>query len=93
MELHMLLVGKSFCNVVHNNDMLTIFRWESRKNNTEGVADEYLCHACYIPKEDWQNALPQGYEDVKNMRELRARKKKLDGSNQGSQSVIPTKSK
>jgi hypothetical protein len=72
--------------------MLTIPRRESRKNDTEGAADQYLCHACYIPKENWQNALPQGYEDVKNMRELKARKKKLDRSNQGSQSVIPTKS-
>lgn len=79
--------------MLSTNVMLIMSRWESRKNSTEGGADEYLCHACYIPKQDWQHALPQGYEDVKNMRELRARKKKLDGSSQGSQSVIPTISK
>jgi hypothetical protein len=79
--------------MLSTNVILTMSRWESRKNNTEGVADEYLCHACYIPKEDWKNSLPQGYEDVKNMTELRARKKKLDGSSQGSQSVIPAISK
>jgi hypothetical protein len=78
---------------ITNNSRLTISRWESCKNNTKGDADEYLCHACYIPKEDWQNALPQGYEDVKSMRELRARKKKLDNSIHDSQDAKSSNSK
>jgi len=58
-----------------------------RKDDTKEEAEEYLCHACYVPKENWQDALPQGYEDVKSTKELVARKKKLDGDNRGGQSA------
>jgi len=76
-----------------NNSKLTMSRWELRKDSSKEDADEYLCHSCYIPKENWQEALPRGYEDVKNMRELAARKKKHDSGDHGSQSVNHTKSK
>lgn len=68
-------------------------RWESRKDSTKEDAGEILCHNCYVPKQDWQDALPRGYEDVKNMRELAARKKKLDSGDYCSQSANHTKSK
>lgn len=68
-------------------------RWESRKDNTKQDAEEILCHNCYIPKENWQDALPQGYEDVKSTRELAVRKKQLDSGDHDSQSLERTKSK
>jgi hypothetical protein len=54
------------------------------KDNIKEEADEYLCHACYLPKENWRDALPQGYKDVISMKELKDRKKKLDSSKHAS---------
>lgn len=84
---------KGSAKLYANNSKLTISRWKLRKDNTKEEAEEYLCHSCYIPKENWQDALPQGYEDVKSMKELIDRKKRLSGNNQGSRSVSHTKSK
>jgi hypothetical protein len=67
-------------------------RWELHKDNTKEEADEYLCHACYLPKENWQDALPQGYEDVNSVKELLDRKKKLDGSKHASHAAKHIKS-
>lgn len=46
----------------------------------ESDSQNFLCHHCYIPADDWARAMPEGYEDVKSLKELVARKKQLDGS-------------
>jgi hypothetical protein len=56
----MLLLAMALQHPYTNNNMLTMSRWELRKNDNTGVADEYLCHSCYVPRENWQNALPKG---------------------------------
>ncbi|KEQ69258.1 hypothetical protein M436DRAFT_76192 [Aureobasidium namibiae CBS 147.97] len=44
--------------------------------------DVYLCTSCYVPSEspDWNKIMPEGYEDVRNMKAMRARKEQLDAS-------------
>lgn len=44
--------------------------------------DVYLCTKCYIPSEnpDWSKIMPKGYEDVKDIKTLKARKEQLDPS-------------
>jgi hypothetical protein len=89
----MLLLAMALQHPYTNNNMLTVSRWELPKDDITGVADGYLCHSCYVPRENWQNVLPRGFEDVKSIRELIARKKKLDGSKHASQAAKHTKSK
>lgn len=40
-------------------------------------SDEYLCHSCYV-KQGHFDALPKGYEDVKTIKDIIARKKQFD---------------
>jgi len=49
---------------------------------TESDSQSFLCHNCYWPKDDWARAMPEGYEDVKSIRELVARNEQLDGSSE-----------
>ena len=60
-------------------------RWKQRQSKdgkqsvdsrtTQGQEDEkYLCHKCYITGPE---AMPEGYEDVRTVAELRARKEEL----------------
>ena len=51
--------------------------WQSLVNTTE-----YLCTRCYIPSKDpdWNKIMPEGYEDVRDMKAMRARKEQLDAS-------------
>jgi hypothetical protein len=44
--------------------------------------DRYLCHRCHIPLQnpDWNTILPKGYEDIRDFRALKTRKKQLDVS-------------
>lgn len=49
---------------------------------TESDSQSFLCHKCYWPKDDWARAMPEGYEDVKSIRELVARNEQLDGSSE-----------
>ncbi|THY82167.1 hypothetical protein D6C93_09299, partial [Aureobasidium pullulans] len=53
--------------------------WQAKREMAEtGVdADSYLCRECYVPKDDWRAAMPQGYEDVNTYHELKARKERL----------------
>jgi hypothetical protein len=46
-----------------------LFWWRS--------VDETLCNNCYTAG-DWGEIMPQGYEDVRTMKQLRARKTQLD---------------
>jgi len=39
--------------------------------------DSYSCHACYM-KQDPEVCMPKGYEDIRGMKALVARKKQLD---------------
>lgn len=45
-----------------------------KTHNTE----EYLCYKCYTSN-GWAASMPQGYEDVRTLKDLVARKKQLDG--------------
>jgi len=47
---------------------------------SEPHSQSFLCHSCYFPKDDWACAMPEGYEDVKSIKELVARNEQLDGS-------------
>ncbi|KAG9527145.1 hypothetical protein KCV07_g41, partial [Aureobasidium melanogenum] len=41
----------------------------------------YLCMSCYVPMNPgWNKIMPEGYEDVRSLKELRARKQQLDES-------------
>lgn len=55
-----------------------------RKVYWQSVVDatEFLCTKCYIPLEnpDWNWIMPEGYEDVRDAKTLRARKEQLDAS-------------
>ena len=45
------------------------------------IDESYLCQSCYIPPNpDWNKIMPEGYEDVRHFKDLRARKEQLDGS-------------
>ncbi|CAD0082490.1 unnamed protein product [Aureobasidium vineae] len=45
------------------------------------VDESYLCQSCYIPPSpDWDQIMPKGYEDIKTLKDLKARKQQLDGS-------------
>lgn len=68
-------------------------RWRLRNDNDRADEERYLCHACYVGKDTWQNALPKGYEDVRYMQDLIARKKELDDVDHGRQTTKDTKSK
>lgn len=46
---------------------------------TESDSQSFLCHNCYWPRDDWARAMPEGYEDVRSIRELVARREQLDG--------------
>jgi hypothetical protein len=41
-------------------------------------SDKFLCHGCYVNKRTLFEVLPEGYEDVRTLKELVARKKQLD---------------
>lgn len=43
-------------------------------------SDEFLCHGCYVSKHSIFEALPEGYEDVRRLKHVVARKKQLDDS-------------
>lgn len=47
---------------------------ETKSSEQEDRGDRYLCAKCYFKGPE---LLPKGYEDVKTVRELRARKKEL----------------
>jgi len=51
--------------------------WQSLVDTTE-----YLCTSCYVPSRnpDWNKIMPEGYEDVRDMKAMRARKEQLDAS-------------
>ncbi|THV90039.1 hypothetical protein D6D26_09557, partial [Aureobasidium pullulans] len=53
--------------------------WRAKRDVPETGTDagSYLCHGCYVPKDNWRAAMPQGYEDVNTYDELKARKKRL----------------
>ncbi|THX23243.1 hypothetical protein D6D12_08557 [Aureobasidium pullulans] len=53
--------------------------WQAKRDVPETGTDagSYLCHGCYVPKDNWRAAMPQGYEDVNTYDELKARKKRL----------------
>lgn len=61
------------------------------KNQTD--QEQYLCNACYVRKDSWQHALPKGYEDVRYMKDLIARKKELDGVDYSRWTAKNSKSK
>ena len=44
--------------------------------------DVYLCTKCYVPSEnpDWSKIMPKGYEDVRDIKTMKARKEQLDPS-------------
>lgn len=42
-----------------------------------GKSDEFLCHGCYVKKHSISEALPEGYEDVRLLKDIVARKKQL----------------
>lgn len=47
--------------------------WKSTDN------DSYLCHACRIPlNPDWNDIMPEGYADIKCLKDLKARKEQLE---------------
>lgn len=65
--------------------------WWHRKREADGVAgnagesqdsdersDDYLCHKCYVSSRTREEALPEGYEDVKDFEDVK-RKRQLDG--------------
>lgn len=37
----------------------------------------YLCHKCYCTTRDWKDVMPKGYEEVKTIKEVKARKEQL----------------
>jgi hypothetical protein len=41
-------------------------------------SDEYLCHACYVRTRSRFEILPEGYQDVKTLKDIVARKEQLD---------------
>jgi hypothetical protein len=41
-------------------------------------SDDYLCPACYVRTRSRFEALPEGYEDVKTLKDIVARKERLD---------------
>lgn len=51
--------------------------WQSLVDPTE-----FLCTRCYVPAEnpDWNRIMPEGYEDVRDIKTMRARKKQFDAS-------------
>ncbi|THW83307.1 hypothetical protein D6D18_08158 [Aureobasidium pullulans] len=53
--------------------------WQAKRDVPETGTDagSYLCHGCYVPKDNWRAAMPQGYEDVKTYDEMKARGKRL----------------
>jgi hypothetical protein len=53
----------------HSRHRAILFWWRS--------LDEVLCNRCYMSGE-WNDILPEGYEDVRAFNELCARKKQLD---------------
>jgi hypothetical protein len=60
----------------HSRHRAILFWWRS--------LDEVLCNRCYMSGE-WNDILPEGYEDVRTFNELRARKKQLDMRNSEGQ--------
>jgi hypothetical protein len=46
------------------------------------VDHSYLCTSCYVPSSnpDWNKIMPKGYEDIKGITALKARKEQLDAS-------------
>jgi hypothetical protein len=40
-------------------------------------ADSWLCHSCYIPKSDWKEAMPRGYEGLTTIKEIAKRRYEL----------------
>lgn len=52
---------------------------DAAETKSQPDSQSFLCHGCYFPKNDWACAMPEGYEDVKSIKELVARKEQLDG--------------
>ncbi|KEQ63708.1 uncharacterized protein M437DRAFT_45813 [Aureobasidium melanogenum CBS 110374] len=53
----------------HNRHRLLKLWWRSES--------ETICNSCYT-KGDWKDIMPQGYENVRTMKEIRARKAELE---------------
>lgn len=81
------------CYIVSTEQTNHVPRWKLRSDKNQADQEQYLCNACYVGEDTWQHALPKGYEDVRYLKELAARKKELDGVNHGRQTVEDTKSK
>jgi hypothetical protein len=51
---------------------------EDKKSADLEKSDRFLCHGCYVNKRTLFEVLPEGYEDVRTLKELVARKQQLD---------------
>lgn len=63
------------CNIIKTHGL--ILWWQSLSNS-----EEFKCHNCYVPRSNWTEAMPTGYEDVSGMVQIRARKKDLEKQSQ-----------
>ncbi|CAD0090783.1 unnamed protein product, partial [Aureobasidium vineae] len=60
--------------------------WWRKANQTAEdfkTKPEFLCHICFNRQDDWTCATPEGYEDVKTLEEVLARKQQLVGLDEG----------
>jgi hypothetical protein len=56
-------------------------RFRGGKLFWQNMADHsYLCTSCYASNLDWSKIMPKGYEDIRDIKALRARKEQLDAS-------------
>lgn len=63
------------CNIIKTHGLK--LWWQSLSN-----PEELKCHDCYVPRSNWTEAMPAGYEDVLGMTQIRARKKELEKQSQ-----------
>jgi hypothetical protein len=52
------------------------FFWK-KIHSSPTEADSWLCHSCYVPRSDWKEAMPRGYEDLTTIKKIAKRRKEL----------------
>lgn len=53
------------------------FWWRKIEQPSTTDADSWLCTSCFVPKTDWQEVMPKGYEDLTTIKEVAKRRDEL----------------
>jgi hypothetical protein len=51
--------------------------WWKKIQSSPTEADNWLCISCYVPRSDWKEAMPKGYEGLTTIKEIAKRRDEL----------------